>query len=103
MWHSTISRELATSGALRDVLGRPSLIPSAAARNDARLTAASVGHPLAGLAMQIAFTVPIGLVVVVAIGFGGRLDWPGESDVCHQGLVIGGTGGRALCGRVLMP
>ena len=36
-----------------------------------------VGHPMAGLAMQIAFTVPIGLVVVVAMLAGrGELFFP---------------------------
>jgi hypothetical protein len=37
-------------------------------------TALPAGHPMAGLAMQIAFTVPLGLLVAVAAA-GFRLDW----------------------------
>jgi hypothetical protein len=37
-------------------------------------TALPAGHPMAGLAMQIAFTVPLGLLVAVAAA-GYRLDW----------------------------
>ncbi len=42
------------------LVGRPATLPA--------------GHPMAGLAMQIAFTVPLGLLVALAVT-GYRLDW----------------------------
>ncbi len=48
--------------------GRPASLPS--------------GHPMAALAMQVAFTVPIGLLVVVALLAGrGELFLPGSMEV----------------------
>lgn len=44
-----------------------------ALRLSGRAASLPAGHPMAGLAMQIAFTVPIGFVVVVAM-LGGRSD-----------------------------
>lgn len=44
-----------------------------AIRLSGRAASLPAGHPMAGLAMQIAFTVPIGFVVVVAM-LGGRSD-----------------------------